>query len=388
MSPVHPRLHRTPLLISGPHADAAAAALRSLDMAPKIHAGPVGSSSAIKMIRSVMIKGLEALACECALAGRAAGVDAVVLASLDETFPGFDWKKRVAYMMERVMTHGVRRAAEMREVALTVDELGLDGAMSRGAVAWQQRDRRAAPCAPPTAIPRTIAISPTGFCRRSIPTEKRNEDLRRRRRGRVRHQAPRRARRDRRRRGRQRGRRQGRRHRGARRQARHPARRQEPRPSAGAPRRRGGHSVDADPDARRPGDRLPEGGQACAGRNPDGRQSRRQRGAGHGAAGDRPRRDGRPRAALQPQPSMDPQQDRRRRAEDPADGRADLFLPPHQPQRARPAALVGPTICCGTTPATPSISSSTRPARSPRKRSACKGPSIRRSASRWTCRSA
>jgi 3-hydroxyisobutyrate dehydrogenase-like beta-hydroxyacid dehydrogenase len=139
MAPVHPRLHRTPLLISGPHAEAAAAALRSLAMAPEIHAGPVGSSSSVKMIRSVMIKGLEALACECALAGRAAGVDDVVLATLDDTFPGFDWKKRIAYMMERVMTHGVRRAAEMREVALTVDELGLDGAMSRGAVAWQQR---------------------------------------------------------------------------------------------------------------------------------------------------------------------------------------------------------------------------------------------------------
>ncbi len=139
MSPVHPRLHRSPLLISGPHVDAAAAALRSLDMAPQVHDGPVGSSSAIKMIRSVMIKGLEALACECALAGRAAGVDAIVLASLDETFPGFDWKKRVAYMLERMMTHGVRRAAEMREAALTVDLLGLDGAMSRGAVAWQQR---------------------------------------------------------------------------------------------------------------------------------------------------------------------------------------------------------------------------------------------------------
>jgi 3-hydroxyisobutyrate dehydrogenase-like beta-hydroxyacid dehydrogenase len=139
MSPVHPRLHRSPLLISGPHAQAAAAALRSLNMAPKVHEGPVGSSSAIKMIRSVMIKGLEALACECALAGRAAGVDAVVLASLEETFPGFGWKTRVAYMMERVTTHGVRRAAEMREVALTVDQLGLDGAMSRGAVAWQQR---------------------------------------------------------------------------------------------------------------------------------------------------------------------------------------------------------------------------------------------------------
>lgn len=139
MAPVHPRLHRTPLLISGPRAQAAAPLLAALDMAASIHEGPVGSSSAIKMLRSVMIKGLEALVCECVLAGRKAGVDEVVLASLDETFPGFDWPKRSAYMLERVMTHGVRRAAEMREVALTVDLLGLEGAMSHAAVGWQQR---------------------------------------------------------------------------------------------------------------------------------------------------------------------------------------------------------------------------------------------------------
>ena len=138
MAPVHPRLHRTPLLISGPHAGAAAAALAALDMSAAIHDGPVGSSSAIKMIRSIMMKGLEALVCECVLAGRKAGVIETVLDSLDDTYPGFDWKKRSAYMLERVMTHGVRRAAEMREVALTVDLLGLDGAMSRASVGWQQ----------------------------------------------------------------------------------------------------------------------------------------------------------------------------------------------------------------------------------------------------------
>jgi len=139
MAPVHPWLHRAPLLISGPHAQAAARALKALGMAATIQDGPVGTSSAIKMIRSVMIKGLEALVCECVLSGRKAGVDEVVLASLDETFPGFDWKKRAAYMLERVMTHGVRRAAEMREAALTVDLLGLEGAMSHAAVGWQQR---------------------------------------------------------------------------------------------------------------------------------------------------------------------------------------------------------------------------------------------------------
>ena len=138
MSPVHPRLHRTPLLISGPHAEAAAPALAVLGMSARIHEGPVGAASAVKMIRSIMMKGLEALVCECVLAGRKAGVIETVLDSLDDTYPGFDWRKRSAYMLERVMTHGVRRAAEMREVALTVDLLGLDGAMSRASIGWLQ----------------------------------------------------------------------------------------------------------------------------------------------------------------------------------------------------------------------------------------------------------
>ena len=138
MAPVHPRLHRTPLLISGPHAEAAARALAALGMLAKIHEGPVGAASSVKMIRSIMMKGLEALVCECVLAGRKAGVIETVLDSLDDTYPGFDWKTRSAYMLERVMTHGVRRAAEMREVALTVDLLGLKGEMSRASVSWQQ----------------------------------------------------------------------------------------------------------------------------------------------------------------------------------------------------------------------------------------------------------
>jgi 3-hydroxyisobutyrate dehydrogenase-like beta-hydroxyacid dehydrogenase len=138
MAAVHPRLHRTPLLISGPHVEAAAPALASLGMSATIHDGPVGAASSVKMIRSVMMKGLEALVCECVLAGRKAGVIETVLDSLDDTYPGFDWKKRSAYMLERVMTHGVRRAAEMREVALTVDLLGLKGEMSRASVGWEQ----------------------------------------------------------------------------------------------------------------------------------------------------------------------------------------------------------------------------------------------------------
>lgn len=148
MAPVHPALHRVPMLLSGPHAAAALEALAALDMQAKIAQGPVGAASSIKMVRSIMVKGLEALMVECVLAGRRAGVDEPVLDSLEGTFPEFRWKERAAYMLERVMVHGVRRAAEMREVALTVEELGLSAFMSGAAIQWQQRIGELALAAP------------------------------------------------------------------------------------------------------------------------------------------------------------------------------------------------------------------------------------------------
>jgi 3-hydroxyisobutyrate dehydrogenase-like beta-hydroxyacid dehydrogenase len=138
MAPVHPRLHKTPLLVSGPHARLATQVLAGLGMQAAIQDGPVGAASSVKMIRSVMMKGLEALVAECALAGTRAGVLEPVLNSLDDTYPGFDWGRRAAYMLERMTTHGLRRAAEMREVALTVAVLGLDPAMSEASVRWQE----------------------------------------------------------------------------------------------------------------------------------------------------------------------------------------------------------------------------------------------------------
>ena len=139
MAPVHPKLHRTPLLIAGPHAEDAAPLLSSLDMSFEIAGAQVGDASAIKMIRSVMIKGMEALTAECLLAARRAGVDGRILTSLQASNPGIDWPKQAAYNLERMMVHGRRRAAEMREVAATLDELGLPSALAQATADWQQR---------------------------------------------------------------------------------------------------------------------------------------------------------------------------------------------------------------------------------------------------------
>jgi len=138
MSPVHPKLHKAPLLISGPHVKDAANILHSLDMNVQVVPGEVGRASSIKMMRSIMIKGLEALTLECFLSARKAGVEAEVLASLAASFPEWNWVNRAAYNLERCTSHGIRRAAEMREVAKTVDDLGLNNGMSRAIVEWQQ----------------------------------------------------------------------------------------------------------------------------------------------------------------------------------------------------------------------------------------------------------
>ena len=138
MAPVHPRLHRVPVLLSGPHAETGAAFLRALDMVPRVEPGPVGRASSIKMIRSIMVKGLEALMAECLLAGRQAGVEDAVIASLDASYPGLGWEARAAYNLERMMVHGPRRAAEMKEVARTVCDLGLPGTMAAATAGWEQ----------------------------------------------------------------------------------------------------------------------------------------------------------------------------------------------------------------------------------------------------------
>lgn len=139
MAPVYPKRHEVPLLLAGAETGKAAALLETLGMRPVVAGPRVGQASSIKMLRSVMIKGLEALTSECLLAARRAGVEAAVIASLQSSDPGIDWQTRASYNLERMLVHGARRAAEMEEVCATLQGLGLPDWMSRGTVEWQQR---------------------------------------------------------------------------------------------------------------------------------------------------------------------------------------------------------------------------------------------------------
>jgi 3-hydroxyisobutyrate dehydrogenase-like beta-hydroxyacid dehydrogenase len=126
MTSIPPYRIKVPLLLGGPDARALEPVLDGLGFAAKVASETLGVASATKMCRSVMIKGLEAMVIESFTTARHYGVEDAVIASLKETFPAIDWEKQAAYFFQRVIEHGRRRSEEVREVAETVREAGLE----------------------------------------------------------------------------------------------------------------------------------------------------------------------------------------------------------------------------------------------------------------------
>jgi len=138
LAPIYPARHQTPMLLAGADAAAMAPMFAALGMRASIAGAEVGAAAAIKMVRSVMIKGIEALTLECFLAASRAGVIDEVAASMKNNYPGLDWAKIVPYNLERMANHGERRAAEMEEVADTLRELGVEPLMTAATVKRQR----------------------------------------------------------------------------------------------------------------------------------------------------------------------------------------------------------------------------------------------------------
>ncbi|MDI1297358.1 MAG: DUF1932 domain-containing protein, partial [bacterium] len=164
MAPVDPARLNVPLLLSGAQAGEAAERLATLGFANiRVVGDAVGRASSIKMIRSVMVKGLEALTAECVLAAETAGVLDEVIASLDASEKAKPWGVRADYNLDRMLVHGVRRAAEMEEVVKTLDGLGTGAVMTRGTVERQRAIGVLGVKAPPVGLAAKIgAVSGLG----------------------------------------------------------------------------------------------------------------------------------------------------------------------------------------------------------------------------------
>lgn len=130
MAPVAPAGYQTQILAAGPMAGDLVEILAPLGMKIEVAGPEYGAASAIKLCRSVVVKGFEAIVVEAVIAARKYGADQVVLESLAKTYPGIDWPEQTAYVFNRVMQHGKRRSEEMWEASTAMRDIGLEPLMS------------------------------------------------------------------------------------------------------------------------------------------------------------------------------------------------------------------------------------------------------------------
>jgi len=130
MAPVQEPGIEVAILSGGEKAEEVSSRLNALGMRITPVSTGIGTASATKLCRSIVIKGMEALMVDFTLASEKAGVMPAVLASLKASYPGMDWENVAKTMMSRVGQHGIRRAAEMREASRMIAELGLDGSLA------------------------------------------------------------------------------------------------------------------------------------------------------------------------------------------------------------------------------------------------------------------
>jgi 3-hydroxyisobutyrate dehydrogenase-like beta-hydroxyacid dehydrogenase len=139
MAPIAPRRLKTPILLGGPHGAAFAPMADRLGLAAEVLSDQVGRASAVKLSRSIFVKGLEAIVTESLISARRFDVEAEVLTSLENTLPHPDWSGLAHYLITRPLTHGCRRSEEMAEAVAMLDAAGLRSSMARATVDLQAR---------------------------------------------------------------------------------------------------------------------------------------------------------------------------------------------------------------------------------------------------------
>jgi len=100
----------------------------------------LGTASGIKILRSVLIKGIEALTDEMLLAARQYGIDEIVLASASKTLAR-PWMDTVHSLTPSGVIHAKRRAEELEMSADAVQDAGIEPIMARAIAArlrWKE----------------------------------------------------------------------------------------------------------------------------------------------------------------------------------------------------------------------------------------------------------
>lgn len=125
--------HRVPVLLAGSAAADFARALSPCGMNLTVLDAAPGAASAIKMLRSVVMKGLPQLLIEAFCAAEKVGALEALVTSLGEALDGKTVAQLAQTFCARTVIHAGRRSAEMAGVVDTLRALKVDAGMSEAA---------------------------------------------------------------------------------------------------------------------------------------------------------------------------------------------------------------------------------------------------------------
>jgi 3-hydroxyisobutyrate dehydrogenase len=144
LGPVSALGEKTPLMVSGPGAQAIADLLRPLNVNVEIAEGEPGAAMAHKLLRSVLMKGLAAVVVEAVTAGKAAGLEDWIRGQIANQLAG-DGEAVIDRFLTGTAKHALRRSKEMQDTANYLSELGVPAEMTTASAAAHARLAQAEP---------------------------------------------------------------------------------------------------------------------------------------------------------------------------------------------------------------------------------------------------
>lgn len=124
--------HRIPCVICGPKAVKLKERMSQYGMNMEVVNAPVGTAALIKMLRSVVLKGIEALMLEMFMAAREYGLEDAMMKSIAGTFNRGDFEKYSGMLMTTHGLHAGRRCDETEMILETIKDVGVSPYVTEG----------------------------------------------------------------------------------------------------------------------------------------------------------------------------------------------------------------------------------------------------------------
>lgn len=124
--------HRIPCLIAGEAGPKLKELMDPYGMNLTLVQGDIGTAALIKMLRSVVLKGIEALMLEMFMAAQAYGLEDTMMESIATTFDRGDFEAYSGMLMTTHGLHAARRCDETEMILGTIKETGVDPFVTEG----------------------------------------------------------------------------------------------------------------------------------------------------------------------------------------------------------------------------------------------------------------